>query len=119
MNDLPLFASARTTDPETSKANRDAFRAKASQRDVVLSTYSNWPLGLTDEEAGMRTVVGGLSMFEQRACYWKRCSELRKLGFVRATGETRTSALGQEQQVCTITDEGARYVEELKRRGLV
>jgi WhiB family redox-sensing transcriptional regulator len=66
---LGLFTAARTTDPETSQVNRDAFVKKASQRDLILLTYeiewrnyeatfgvwSRTDGGLTDEECGMRT----------------------------------------------------------------
>ena len=128
---LGLFTAARNTDPETSQANRDAFRKKASQRDVILRTYyesylggilsysdgSDGQKGLTDEECGMATPWKESSMYDERVCYWKRCSELRKLGFIQPTGATRTSVAGQEQQVCEITVEGRRYVEELNRRG--
>jgi len=119
---LGLFTAARNTDPETSRANRDAFRKKASQRDLILHTYYRERLryddgGLTDEECGMKTPWKNSTMYVERVCYWKRCSELRKLNFIRPTGSTRTSCAGQEQQVCEITVEGRRYIEELNRRG--
>lgn len=113
------FIAARTSDPATSQANRDAYVRKMSQRDLLLVTYYNfWKLqhepyadGMTDEEVGFATILNGESMYAQRACYWKRCSELRKNGFIRATGETRVSAAGQMQQVCQITPEGIAHVE--------
>jgi hypothetical protein len=117
---LPLqFIAARTSDPATSQANRDAYMHKMSQRDLLLMTYYNfWKLnvapyshGMTDEEVGSATILNGESMYAQRACYWKRCSELRKNGFIRATGETRISSAGQMQQVCEITQEGIDHVE--------
>lgn len=128
---LGLFTAARNTDPETSQANRDAFRKKASQRDVILRTYYDerrkWEASfetwtntdgcLTDEECGMKTPWNNSTMYDERVCYWKRCSELRKLGHIAPTGSTRRSVAGQEQQVCEITDEGRAYVEELIRRG--
>lgn len=123
---LDLFTAARRSDPATSQANRDAFKKKASQRDVILRTYYNSfrlfddrdpSAGLTDEECGMRTPWKDSTMYDERVCYWKRCSELRKLGFISPTGETRTSSAGQEQQICQITDDGFAYVEELLRRG--
>lgn len=128
---LDLFTAARRTDPATSQANRNAFRKKASQRDVILHTYyrerlhyeetfGEWSRtdgGLTDEECGMKTPWKESTMYVERVCYWKRCSELRKLGFIDVTGETRKSCAGQEQQVCEITIEGIEYVEELIRRG--
>jgi hypothetical protein len=121
---LGLFTAARNTDPATSQVNRDAFRKKTSQRDIILMTYkrhyeSNLLIfsdgtdgvqGLTDEEAGMGTSWLNSNMYDHRICYWKRCSELRKLGFIEPTGETRLSSAGQPQQVCKITVEGRRYV---------
>lgn len=113
--------SARNTDPETSKANADAFVKKLSQREALLLTYYNaymydnyvqlW--GLTDEQAGMATVWNGSTMYALRICYWKRCSELRKLGFIEPTGRTRISSANQQQQVCRITVEGMKHVEQL------
>lgn len=130
---LDLFTAARRSDPQTSQANRDAFRKKASQRDVILLTYfkewlryeqtfNDWTDtdgGLTDEECGMKTPWNASTMYDERVCYWKRCSELRKLGHIEPAGWTRTSVAGQEQQVCAITDEGRNYIEALKQRGLI
>jgi hypothetical protein len=121
---LGLFTAARNTDPATSQVNRDAFIKKTSQRDMILMTYkrhyednllcfpdgTDGAQGLTDEQAGMGTSWLNANMYEYRICYWKRCSELRKLGFIEPTGETRLSSAGQPQQVCKITVEGRRYV---------
>ena len=124
IDDLPLFTAARNTDPATSQVNRDAFKKKTSQRDVILMAYhdhymsnllsfsdgSDGVQGMIDEEAGKATPWLNSNMFEHRVCYWKRCSELRKLGFIEVTGETRLSSAGQPQQVCKITAEGRRFV---------
>lgn len=116
-DDLPLFTAARRSDPATSQANKNAFRTKATQRDVLLATYVSG--ACTDEEAGKRTFWRGASMFDARICYWKRCSELRKLGYIVPTGATRTSDAGQQQQVCEITGDGAAYVDEMRRHGVI
>lgn len=124
VDDLPLFAAARNTDPATSQVNRDAFRKKVSQRDALLKTYlldyqdsllcfsdgTDRKSGMTDEEAGLATDWLEGNMYEHRVCYWKRCSELRKLGYIEVTDETRLSRAGQPQQVCRITLEGRRFV---------
>jgi hypothetical protein len=124
MTDLPLFTAARNSDPATSQVNRDAFKKKESQRDMILRTYNDHYLsnlvsfgdasdgaqGLIDEQVGKETAWLNSNMYEYRICYWKRCSELRKLGFIEPTGETRLSSAGQPQQVCKITVEGRRYV---------
>jgi len=109
LDELPLFVAARNTDPATSQVNRDAFVKKANQRDLILMTYSRLAVGLTDEECGMNTGWKDSNMFDQRVCYWKRCSELRKLGFIETTGETRLSSAGQPQQVCKITVRGMNH----------
>jgi hypothetical protein len=111
---LGLFTAARRSDPVTSQMNRDAFVKKGSQRDCLLWTYYT-NAGLTDEEAGMETRWKDSTMFEHRVCYWKRCSELRKLELIMPTGETRTSSFGQQQQVCEITALGEQYVIEGKQ----
>jgi hypothetical protein len=110
---LGLFTAARRSDPSTSQMNRDAFVKKGSQRDCLLWTYYT-NAGLTDEEAGMETRWKDSNMFDHRVCYWKRCSELRKLEFIVPTGETRTSSFGQQQQVCEITALGEAHINESK-----
>jgi len=109
---LGLFTAARNTDPATSQANRDAFVKKASQRDLILMTYGRHD-GLTDEECGMNTPWKESTMYVERVCYWKRCSELRKLGFIEPVGWTRESYAGQQQQVCVITDKGRAHLRSL------
>lgn len=113
IDELPLFVAARSSDPATSQVNRDAFLKKASQRDLILATYFRVGSGLTDEECGLSTQWKDSNMFDHRVCYWKRCSELRKLGFITPTGETRISSAGQPQQVCEITRVGREYVSNL------
>jgi hypothetical protein len=111
---------ARTSDQHTSQLNKDVFAKKITQRDLILRTYHYYKsydfpefmFGMTDEEVGMRTKVGTSSMFDLRVCYWKRCSELRKLGLIEPTGETRVSSAGQKQQVCRITQTGVNHVNK-------
>jgi hypothetical protein len=119
MNEQPtLFTAARLTDPNTSQVNRDAFYKKASQRDQLLWTYYAHT-GLTDEEAGMNTRWKDSNMYLHRLCYWKRCSELRKLELIAPTGQTRISAQGQQQQVCEITTLGEAFINDMNNSGLV
>lgn len=56
-------------------------------------------LGLTDEEAAERA---GLL----RACYWRRCTDLRQGGYIFVTTATRKGEAGVPRTVCSITDEG-------------
>lgn len=115
---LGLFTAARRSDPDTSQANRGAYAEKGSQRDHILWTYYT-NAGLTDEECGKETRWKGTTMFELRACYWKRCSELRKLEYIAPTGQTRSSSFGHEQQVCEITPLGVAFIAELNWGRLV
>lgn len=105
LTDLPLF---RVTDPETSRAGaKDIKPRQGSQIMLLLATYRNHSLfGLTDEEAGKQTAWKGSTMFDTRVCYWKRCSDLRNLGLIEPTGDTRLSTAGSAQQVCRITSAG-------------
>lgn len=102
LSDLPLF---RYMDPETSQKGAAHIRPKAgSQMFRLLEQYRQYPLlGLTDEEATTRAGIerGG----------WKRCSDLRRLGFVTPTGETRIASSGIEQRVCRITEEGLEVLK--------
>jgi len=97
-DDLPLFRSA---DPITSVLGAgDVKPRKRSQAMLLLAEYLHG--GMTDEEAGM---ASGLAL-KPKCCYWKRCSELRAMGLIIPTGETRLSSAGSAMQVCEITQEG-------------
>jgi hypothetical protein len=102
--------NARNSDPTTSKqgAVSSAFRA-GSQKDLLLREYrSHLIFGLTDEEAGK---ASGLA-YKNKCCYWKRCSELREAGLIRANGETRLSTASEQQMVCVITPKGIELLEK-------
>ena len=89
-DDLPLF---RATDPDTS---RNAVPRRGSQAMTILALYDNIG-GLTDEQAvEISGLVGG----------WKRCSDLRRLGFITDTGERRKTLGGCQAMVCRITPAG-------------
>jgi hypothetical protein len=97
-DDLPLF---RKEDPITSVLGAgDVKPRKRSQAMLLLAEYLKG--GMTDEEAGM---ASGLAL-KPKCCYWKRCSELRAMGLIIPTGETRLSSAGSAMQVCEITQEG-------------
>ena len=88
-DDLPLF---RATDPDTS---RQAVPRRGSQALRILALYEY--ADLTDEQAvQISGLVGG----------WKRCSDLRNLGFISDTGERRTLASGKQGMICAITPAG-------------
>ena len=99
MYDLPLF---RDADPDTSRQGaKDVKPRQGSQAMQLLNTYANARIGLTDEEAGQRS---GLA--DKGAGYWKRCSDLRRLGLIEDSHTTRTGSSGSEMRVCTITAKG-------------
>ena len=103
-DELPLF---RNTDPMTSvQGARDVKPRRTSQAMLLLAEYAHRD-GLTDEEAGL---FSGLAQ-RPKCCYWKRCSELRALGFIIPTGETRLSSAGSPMQVCAITAEGKKALK--------
>jgi hypothetical protein len=95
--------NARRSDPGTSKAAGVSVAMRAgSQKHILLQAYADLTAGLTDEEAGHNS---GLAR-KPKCCYWKRCSELRQAGLIAVTGETRASSVGEQQQVCAITEAG-------------
>ena len=95
---------ARTTDPATSQraAKRAALRA-GSQCTLLLRQYAKaGDVGLAAWEAGD---MSGLSS-RQGCCYWRRCTDLRDMGFIADTDETRLSPAGERQGVRVITAAG-------------
>jgi hypothetical protein len=76
-----------------------SYRA-GSQKARLLEAYrmafvNGWG-GLTDEQAA--GIVG-----LERACYWKRCGELRADGRIVPTGEERRGEAGVMRIVCRYT----------------
>ena len=95
-DDLPLF---RNTDPSTSrKAAEQVAPRRGTQMARLLAEYSIASLGLTDDQAGQRA---GLTNG-----YWKRCADLRRLGYIVDTQTTRPSNQGCQAMVCVITAKG-------------
>ena len=84
-------ANARSSDPQTSKAAARSVDPRGQLGILSRAYAAAGARGLTDEEAALTT---GL------ASAWKRCSDLRRLGFIVATGETRTGSSGREGIVC-------------------
>jgi hypothetical protein len=110
---VDLFSDlSRRSDPATSKAAGDAMKIRgASQKADLLRVYIEND-GLTDEEAGE---LSGLA--SKGAGYWKRCSELRRAGYIVPTGETREGTSGMDQLVCEISDSGrAAFVQAIEEK---
>lgn len=86
--------NARRTDPWTSHAAARSMVVPAqTHREILLGVYTTHPCGLTDEQAcNIAGIPGG----------WRRCSELRSLGKIVATGETRIGSSGRHGIVCAV-----------------
>jgi hypothetical protein len=96
--DEPPGPHAHAGDPWTSHAAAKPPRA-GSQAYKLLVAYGWAPAGLTDDEAAARARLGGYPR--------RRCSDLRRLGFIAWDGSTtRPSSYGKEQMVCRITETG-------------
>ena len=99
-DDLPLF---RNTDPTTSrKAAEQVAPRRGSQMARLLACYGQAVLGLTDDQAGQK--VAEISSIIPG--YWKRCADLRRLGYIVDTGTTRPTNSGSLGMVCAITAKG-------------
>jgi len=95
-DDLPLF---RNTDPEGSQNGAKHVKPRrASQAMRLLAIYAENPImGLTDEEASSQAgILHG----------WKRCSDLRRLGFIEDAATMRETTSGVNAMVCRITQAG-------------
>jgi hypothetical protein len=89
----------------------DVAKRAPTQRDRILQSYADEHMGLTDDQAAGK--AGLLT-----ACYWKRCGELRALGYIAPEHEdgkpiTRMGGSGSARIVCWITDEGTARLEEI------
>lgn len=107
LDDLPLF---RVSDPDTSAAAAQDVRLRqGTQAYKLLEQYVLHRQGLTDEEAG---VFSGLA--SRGAGYWKRCSDLRRMGFIEDTGVRREGVSGSSMMVCVFTPAGFEAWQDAK-----
>jgi len=98
--------TARHTDPVTSKrAAENARRRAPNQRERLLDAYARNG-ALLDSEAAR---IAGL--YGTRSCWWKRCSELRQLGYTTEIGTRVDPETRSEGMVCEITELGRRALE--------
>lgn len=107
--DWGLFApAARTSDPMTSKlGEKDMRPRRGTQAMRLLVAYNHVDpslAGLTDEQAA---TAAGLNNGA-----WKRCSDLRRAGFIEPTGLMGLSSFGSAVQICRITPRGVHALEE-------
>lgn len=95
-DDLPLF---RSTDPQGSiNGAKHITLRRGSQAMRLLAIYAeNRIMGCTDEQASSQAgILHG----------WKRCSDLRRLGFIEDAGIMRETSSGVNAMVCRITQAG-------------
>jgi hypothetical protein len=103
-DDLPLF---RSTDPKGSVNGAKHIKLKrTSQAMRLLAVYNEHPIyGLLDEEAANHAKIAG---------GWKRCADLRRLGYIKPTGEMAATVSGVKAMVCRITSEGMEALVEAR-----
>lgn len=111
-DDMPtLFDSieptARNSDPITSKrAAQNAKRKAPTQRLQLLTAYLRGPL--LDSEAAKAA-----GLYGTRACWWKRCSELRQHGYTIPIGTRVDAETQSEGMVCELTEDGRKALEAI------
>jgi hypothetical protein len=100
-NDLPLF---RATDPDTSAAGAKHVKPRqGSQMMRLLAVYARYPQGgLTDERAAH---FAGINHG------WKRCADLRRMGWILDTGKRLETSTGALAMVCVITPVGLELLK--------
>lgn len=94
---------ARSSDPGTSHAAAHALTDKQTMLRTLLRAYrDHGPM-----HADGATRAAGYTAQDGA---WKRVSDLKGMGYIEHTGQTRPGASGRQQQVCAITDEGRRQL---------
>ena len=95
-----LFAQthARSTDPPTSKRAADSLDPRSLLYRLAQVYEAAGAAGLTDEEAAAQAGI---------PTAWKRCSDLRRLGWIKTNGATRVGSSGRDQMVCVWTEVAA------------
>ncbi|CAB5222151.1 hypothetical protein UFOVP363_16 [uncultured Caudovirales phage] len=109
---IPEIQLSRTTDPETSKAGAKSIRIRGgSQRAKLLLAFldgfDRFPM--SDEYAAKAA-----RLYTVPNCgWWKRCSDLRKLGLIVPVGKVVSKTTGEEVMVSEITEAGIVLALEL------
>lgn len=110
-----MMNNARNTDPETShKAGRRVALRAGSQRAKLLAAYDTMPFPLIDEEAAH---LAGIT--NPKACYWKRCGELRQMGYlewakINGVIYEKKSSADEWCGASQLTEAGRQMLRELK-----
>ena len=109
---IPENHLARQDDPETSKAGAKSVALRAgSQRAKLLLAFldgfDRFPM--SDEYAAKAA-----RLYTVPNCgWWKRCSDLRKLGLIVPVGKVVSQTTGEEVMVSEITEAGIVLALEL------
>lgn len=97
---------ARKSDPISSHiAAAESRPRRLSQRMRILKVYAQVNEPICDDDAAFLAKV---------EYGWKRCSELRQLGYIKHTGYVRLD--GRVRMVCKITKDGRKILANLTRR---
>lgn len=106
----PVHEMSRATDPVSSHvAARSAQRGALVIKRELLAAYAYHRRGLTDLEAAQHT--GRLAADPGWYSFTRRCSELRRDGYIVHVGEFRQHAEGRPRMVCEITAKGLALLE--------
>lgn len=97
--ELPL--TFRAKDPNTSRQAPDKPKRVAMLYQLLEVYCLN---DVTDEEA-VELLVGHTPTFADESKR-RRCSDLRALGWIAPTGDTRPNQSGRQRIVCAITNSG-------------
>ena len=112
--DKPTLFPARVTDPITSVNGAIDLQLRSPSQRLRLLAAFFWagPIGLTDEEAAEHT---GL-VNQRRACWWRRCGELRSQGLIEFTDGTRTGDAGSDRAISVITPKGVEEFHDASEK---
>lgn len=101
---LERLPNVRKADPVTSHAAAQKNRKKRpTQAMRILAEYLHGEY--TDEEVTRHAGIPG---------GWKRCSDLRRLGYIAPTGKLAPTSMGVMAQVCAITHAGHTALREVE-----
>ena len=100
----PETPGAKVVGTSKDAAEKIAPHAKTVRRDVLKEYATASDDGLTPDEAAK---LVGNSVLTVRP----RCAELKRLGHIKSTGETRKNASGHSANVLRITVAGMREVQ--------
>jgi hypothetical protein len=105
MDEPDLFGyvpHARRSDPDTSHEAVASINI-TEQALIILRSYGDGR-PLLDIDAYRR------AGFPPHACDGQRCSDLRRAGFIKRTGERATTPSGKSGYLCQITQSGLVYL---------